>query len=267
MDINQSDVLKMDKNIENHYSTELKLFYLGPRKKLILILCTAILWIAAIIAYCIPNYNHWFLVSFNALRSNYLFAHLCYYYTYYMLYIVATPISLLYLAAFKVSKLKPYRTVLLLAVMTLAIGIPLVDLIKYYCAVPRPWMLYPDINSLYYPSGYSFPSGHAFQAFAGTLPIIICFLTNDKTFKRNLEKIIIAILLLVFAITLSFSRLLAGVHFPTDVLFGIGLAIILMVILASLLQYLLKTHKLRLENEKYYAIIFITLIIIDICFL
>ena len=184
-----------------------------------------------------------------------------------MFYTIATPISLLYLAAFKVNKLKPYRTVLLLTVMTLAIGIPVIDIIKYFFAVPRPWLLYPDINSIYYLNGHSFPSGHAFQVFAGTLPLIICFLTNDETFKRNWKKIFLAMLLLIFAITLSFSRLLAGVHFPTDVLFAIGLAIVLMVVLISLLQYLLKTRKLNLQNEKWYALIFITLIAIDICFL
>lgn len=255
----------MDKTMKNPPSTELKLFNFSSRSKLVFILCTAILWMTAIVAYITPNFNHWFLASFNTLRSNYLFANLCYYYTKYMLYTIATPISLLYLAAFKVNKLKPYRTVLLLAVMTLAIGIPLVDLIKYLCVVPRPWVLYPDINSIYYVGGYSFPSGHAFQAFAGTLPLIICFLTNDETFKRNLKKTILAILLLIFAITLSFSRLLAGVHFPTDVLFAVGLAIILMVVLIRLIQYLLKTRKLNLQNEKWYALTFIVLIAIDIC--
>jgi len=257
----------MDKKLENPPLQELKLFNFSSRNKLIFILLTAILWIAALIAYITPNFNHWFLANFNTLRSNYLFANICYYYTVYMLFIVATPISLLYLASFKVNKLKPFRVVLLLAVMTLAIGIPILDLIKYVGAVPRPWILYPDINSIYYVKGYSFPSGHAFQVFAGTLPLIICFLTNDEIFKRNLKKTILAILLLVFAITLSFSRLLAGVHFPTDVLFAIGLAMIMMVILISLLQYLLKTRKLNLRNEGWYALIFLILIAIDIIFL
>ena len=257
----------MDRSMKTIPSEDLKLFHFDQRNKLIFILCTAILWTLAIVAYLTPNFNHWFLANFNILRTNYLFANLCYYFTTLTLSFIATPISLLYLGSFKFNKLKPYRAVLLLAVMTLAIGIPIVDLIKYYGAVPRPWLLYPDINSIYYPGGHSFPSGHAFQAFAGTLPLIICFLTNDETFKRNLKKTVLAIILLVFAISLSFSRLIAGVHFPTDVLFGIGLAIIMMVILIGALQYLLKTGKLNLQNEKWYALIFLALITIDICFL
>ncbi len=257
----------MDRIMKNIPSEDLRLFHFDQRNKLIFILFTAILWMLAIVAYLIPNFNHWFLVNFNVLRTNYFFANLCYYFTTYTLSFIATPISLLYLASFKLDKLKPYRIVLMLSVMTLAIGIPIVDLIKYYAAVPRPWILYPDINSIYYPGGHSFPSGHAFQAFAGTLPLIICFLTNDETFKRNLKKTVLAIILLVFAIALSFSRLIAGVHFPTDVLFGIGLAVIMMVILIGALQYLLKTGELNLKNEKWYALIFIALITMDICFL
>jgi undecaprenyl-diphosphatase len=257
----------MKGNTKNSYSTISSLFDFGSEKKLILVLCTVVLWLVALIVYSIPNFNHWFVASFNTLRADPFFASLCYYYTKYMLYAIATPLSILYVAAFKVNILKPYRTVLLLAVMTLAIGIPIVDLLKYLYGVPRPWILYPDINSLYLGRGSSFPSGHAFQAFAGTLPLIICFLTNDKNFKRNWNKIILASILLFFAITLSFSRILAGMHFPSDVLFGIGLAIILMVILASIIQWLLKTQRLNLQNEKWYGLIFIILISIDIIFL
>lgn len=223
--------------------------------------------LAAWFAYQIPNFNHWLLVSFNTLCTDPGLASLCYYYTKYMLYAIGTPIALLYLASFKVNKLKPYRMVIFLAVMTLAIGIPLVDLLKYYYAVSRPWILYPDIIGLYPGRGSSFPSGHAFQAFAGTLPLIICFLTSDGNFKRSREKIILAITLLVFAITLSFSRILAGMHFLSDVLFAIGLAILLMVILAITLQWLLNKGNFNLQKEKWHALVFLILLSIDIIFL
>lgn len=257
----------MKNNSKDFSNSKIKPFELGNKKKLILILCTALLWMAALIAYLIPNFNHWLLVSFNTLRSDPILAPICYYYTRYMLYAIGTPLAILYLASFKINKLKPYRMVLLLAVMTMAIGIPIVDLLKYYSAVPRPWVLYPDIISLYRGRGTSFPSGHAFQAFAATLPIITCFLSNDGNLKRNWKKNVLVIILLAFAITLSFSRIFAGMHFISDVLFGIGLAIILMVILASMLEWLSDTGYLNLQNEKYYAIIFVVLIFIGIIFL
>lgn len=257
----------MKSNSENFPSTDIKLFDLRSRKKLFLILCAALLWLAALIAYQIPNFNHWLLVSFNTLRTDPLLASLCYYYTKYIFYAIGTPLAIIYLASFKVNKLKPYRMVIFLAVMTLAMGIPLIDLLKYYYAVPRPWVLYPDIISLYHVRGSSFPSGHAFQAFAATLPLIICFLTSDGNFKRSREKIILAIILLVFAITLSFSRILAGMHFVSDVLFAIGLAILLMVILAITLQWLLNKGNFNLQKEKLHALVFLILLSIDIIFL
>jgi len=249
-------------------NSELKLFDLGTKKKLFLILCTAILWAVTLISYSLPDFNYWLMASFNIHRTDPLFAGFWYFYTKYMLYVIGIPISLLYLASFKVNCLKSYRIVFLLSIMVTAIGAPLVDpFLKDLFAVPRPWLLYPDINSLYYVDGFSFPSGHAFQAFAGTLPLIICFLTNDETFKRTWKTVVLAIILLIFAINLAFSRLFTGVHFLSDILFGIGFAIILTVILASILQWLLDSGRLNLKNEKWYALVFIMLILLNLVFI
>ncbi len=76
-----------------------------------------------------------------------------------------------------------------------------------------------------------------------------------------------ALILLIYAQTLSFSRVISGVHYFSDILFGIGFAIILMVILASLLQWLLDKNYLNLENEKWYATIVITITLINYIFI
>lgn len=249
-------------------TSKLKLFEFGSLKKLILLSCAVFLWISALIAYFSPGFNYYIVAIFNSLRTDPLFASFWYYYTIYMLYVIEFPIIIIYLASFKLNKLKPYRLTLFLAIITLAIGNPIVDpLIKNFFAIPRPWATYPDINSLYYVRGFSFPSGHAFQSFAGTLPLIICFLTNDSTFKRNWKKITLASILFILAITLAFSRVLAGVHYISDVLFGIGFAVFLMVILACLIQWLLKNNYLNLKNEKWYALIFLTITVLNIILL
>ncbi len=251
-------------NMNTPNDSQLKLFALGNKKKLILLLCTLILWIGAFIAYFSYGFDYWFVASFNSLRADPLFADFWYFYTKYLLYLVGFPLLVIYLASFKIEKLKKYRLVLFLSIMTLAIGNIIVDpILKDIFARPRPLVEHLDLNSLYYVSGFSFPSGHAFQSFAGTLPLIICFLTNDKTFKRNTLKTVLAVILLIYATTLSFSRIFVGVHYLSDVLFGIGFAVILMVILASLLQWLLHSGKLNLQNEKWYALFFIALMVIN----
>jgi membrane-associated phospholipid phosphatase len=250
--------------VETTETSQLRLFDFKTKKKLILILCAAILWIGAFIAYFTPGFDYWLVASFNSLRANYMFADFWYYYTKYMLYVVGFPLLVIYIVSFKVDKLKPYRLVLLLSIMTSAIGNPLIDpILKNLIARPRPMITHLDINSLYYVSGFSFPSGHAFQAFASTLPLIICFLTNDERFKRNWKKIVLALILLIYAITLAFSRVIAGVHYLSDVLFGIGFAIILIAILTSLIQWLLDKDYLNLQNEKWYALVFITITVIN----
>jgi membrane-associated phospholipid phosphatase len=245
-------------------TSQLRLFDFGTKQKLILILCAAILWAGALIAYFTPGFDYCLVTSFNSLRANYVFADFWYYYTKYMLYVVGFPLLIVYIASFKIDKLKPYRLVLLLTIMTSAIGNPIIDpILKDLVARPRPMVAHLDLNSLYYVNGFSFPSGHAFQAFASTLPLIICFLTNDTRFKRNWKKIVLALILLIYAITLAFSRVIVGVHYFSDVLFGIGFAIILMVILAILLQWLLDKDYLNLQNEKWYALVFLTITVIN----
>lgn len=243
-------------------TSELKLFKFGTSKKLILICSALILWMCALIAYLIPGLDYSSVASFSSLRANYLFSNFLLFYTKNMIILVGLPLLILYIASFIINKLKPYRLVIFLAIMTLAIGNIIVDpILKDIIARPRPFVSYLDLNSLYFVNGYSFPSGHAFQAFAGTLPFIVCFLTNDDTFKRNWKKIALASILLIYAITLAFSRILAGVHYLSDVLFGIGFAILLMVILTSLLQMLLKNGEFNIQNEKWYALIFVILML------
>ncbi|MDI9434556.1 MAG: phosphatase PAP2 family protein [Euryarchaeota archaeon] len=249
-------------------TSEMKLFEFGSQKKLILILLAAILLVSALITYFIPGFNYHLVASFNALRTNASFAWFWYNFTSYMLYIVLFPIIVVYIMSFKVNKLKPYRLVLFLSILVTGIGTPIVDpVMKDLFAIPRPWVAYSDINSLYHVTGFSFPSGHSFESFAVTLPLMICFLSNDENFRRNWKKVVLSSLLLIFAITLSFSRVLVGVHYISDVFAGIGFAILLTVLLSILLQWFLDTNRLNLQNEKWYALLLIFILVINTFFI
>lgn len=248
--------------------SDVKLFTFEKKQKIWLLMLGTILVLLSIILYFNPHLEHSVLLYFSTLIKNPAYTFLWYLYTRYALYFVGIPLLFLYFISYKVSVLKPYRLVILLVIMTSAIGNPIVyPLLKDLINRPRPWVTYTDIPSYYHPSGLSFPSEHSFQIFIMTLPFISCFLTDDGYFKRNKKKILVAVLSIILATTLAFSRLITGVHYLSDILSGIGLAFIFFVSTASLLQWMLKKGIMNRANERYYGILFVTMLIVYMIFI
>lgn len=83
-------------------------------------------------------------------------------------------------------------------------------LVKNLVARPRPFYVIEDLRILIdTPSEFSFPSGHTASSFAAAF-----------VFLRNLPKKY-GIPAVVLAALIGLSRLYIGVHYPTDVLFGV----------------------------------------------
>lgn len=104
------------------------------------------------------------------------------------------------------------------------LGTMLNQILKITCRIPRPWVLDPNFTILEQAreaaAGYSFPSGHT-QTAVGTFG---CFaVTARKNWWRNL------CILLAFLVGLS--RMYIGVHTPSDVLVGAGMACLLVALL------------------------------------
>jgi membrane-associated phospholipid phosphatase len=79
----------------------------------------------------------------------------------------------------------------------------------------RPVLLDPVAHA----HGYSFPSGHAAGAASAYLPLAVLLLGNrHAVIRRGAVGLAVAVCLLV-----GLSRVLLGVHFPTDVLAGLAL--------------------------------------------
>lgn len=94
-------------------------------------------------------------------------------------------------------------------VVTAVIGAWLISqFLKTFVALPRPFLSFPDITPLFVYGGYnSFPSGHA-TLFAA-LGMIIFFRYRKA-----------GIFFLLCAFVIGISRIIVGIHFPLDVLFG-----------------------------------------------
>lgn len=88
------------------------------------------------------------------------------------------------------------------------------NLIKIVIQIPRPAFQLSDVFPLLEKTGYSFPSGHA--TFFMALGVSI-FLSHKKA----------GYLFMFFALLIGIARIIAGVHFPIDILGGFVLGAII----------------------------------------
>ena len=105
-------------------------------------------------------------------------------------------------------------------------------LLKNIVARTRPFDINTGIELLINPpADYSFPSGHTAAAFASATALLLC--------KNKL----LGIPALVIAALIAFSRLHLYVHFPSDVLVGIILGVILAFAAYAIVNKIWKSRK------------------------
>ena len=106
-------------------------------------------------------------------------------------------------------------------------------LIKNIVQRPRPYVTLEDLRIIIpRPSEYSFPSGHSSSSFAAAV-----------SFYRLLPKKL-GIPAIVLAGLIAFSRLYVGVQYPTDVLAGALMGIVL----SYFAQYLVETITAKIKK-------------------
>jgi undecaprenyl-diphosphatase len=96
-------------------------------------------------------------------------------------------------------------------------------ILKILLHTPRPFLDLANVSALFPESGFAFPSGHAafFSAFAVSI-----FFTHKKA----------GYVFMFFALLISLARIIAGVHFPIDILGGFVLGYLLALLFKRLLS-------------------------------
>ena len=168
---------------------------------------------------------------------------------YYLLYL---------LFAFKYEKLRDaYRIYLLVFLMFGFAGIG-GDILKEIFNRPRPFVEYAgEINALSNAATPAFPSGHATKSMALALPFLLLITAKDN-WNRGVK-----ILLAIIVFGVCYSRVLLGAHYVSDVLAGVGMALICFPLVTLLNnQILRKMTKERLNIAiKVWAVILLLLMI------
>ena len=123
------------------------------------------------------------------------------------------------------------------------------NLIKKIIDRDRPVESLEDITVLEQkPTSRSFPSWHAYNVVSQGL--LLAYLLNS---------IGIAIIVLIFAVVVSFSRIQLGVHYPSDVFFGFFIGfigfILAITIVAPILMRVIFFFELVIEGQIHYQII------------
>jgi len=129
------------------------------------------------------------------------------------------------------------------------LGVIMIAPIKKFFNRDRPFEALKDIRVLERkPTSRSFPSWHAYNV--ASQGFLLAFLLNS---------IGIAIIVLIFAVVVSFSRIQLGVHYPSDVIFGFFIGIIGLVmaitILAPVLMIVINFIEQVTEVPIFYQII------------
>ncbi|WP_460959626.1 phosphatase PAP2 family protein [Parasphingorhabdus pacifica] len=114
-----------------------------------------------------------------------------------------------------------------------------VELIKLTVARPRP----PALPMVAMEDGFGFPSGHAAHSAAVYL-MVACLLTQVLSVRWQRIGVVLVVMLLI-AVTMC-SRVVLGVHSPSDVLAGLLLGI-------GLTTALLSVYRLRLPARRMLA--------------
>lgn len=114
--------------------------------------------------------------------------------------------------------------------LSLVIGLLIGNLtIKPLVSRPRPFLTYPELTNLVEQGGYSFPSAHAMSSFAAATVFYLFFRKNGHTAY--------SVPVLILAALIALSRLYVCVHYPSDVLCGTLLGIVIAVISVWLIKH------------------------------
>ena len=193
---------------------------LEGRMWLFLMVAAAVLGSAAVFLWAQADIDRWILAGHGPARENELLASGFKSVSGYgMSFIVLVVLAYLVLALRR-DQLRWGHLVYLLTIMSYGIGGITGDVLKEVFDRPRPFVTYADqIRPLSHPASPSLPSGHATKSMALALPFVI-FMSNRLWWSQLMKGVALSA-----ALAVGYARIFMGVHYVSDVLASIAVAI------------------------------------------
>ncbi|MFN2303620.1 MAG: phosphatase PAP2 family protein [Anaerolineales bacterium] len=196
-----------------------------PDAKRIWIICVvvgALFWLIALGLWWQEGIDEAVLFYFDAPRVAYTpFIALSQWASSYGMAAITSLFVIYRLASFKLKALDAPLTIYFYTICSYGLSGILGDLLKFLFARPRPITTYGNQILVYSQSATpAIPSGHATKSVALILPFLLLV-----SGSKNIHKII-KIVIVVIASGVCFSRIALGAHYVSDVLAGIGMALI-----------------------------------------
>ncbi len=202
-------------------SQRIQSLVLSRRSIIIIVIVAIVLWGIAFFLWGQVVLDKWLLISQNGLRTNALVVGMAQAASRYGMAVVVLVYLLYLLVAFKNEKLRDAYRIYLLVILMFGIAGIGGDVLKEILNRPRPFIEYAgEINALSTAASPSIPSGHATKSMALALPFLLLVATKDNWHRA------VKILLAVVVLGVCWSRVLLGAHFVSDVLAGVGMALI-----------------------------------------
>ena len=225
-------------------TTSAKLLVLNRGIILTIVVVAIVLWGTAISLWLQVDLDKWFLISLNGLRTNDIVTSLAQATSRYgMPFIVLVYLAYL-LFAFKYENLRDAYPVFAMVLLMFGLAGIGGDFLKEIIDRPRPFVEYAgEINALSTAKTPALPSGHATKSVALALPFLLLVAARDNWHKG------VKILLAVIAFSVCCSRVLLGAHYVSDILAGMGTALICFPLVTMLINKILGNMKMKtLDN-------------------
>jgi membrane-associated phospholipid phosphatase len=233
--------LTESREISNGNLSAVQPIAMSRRNALIIIAAALILWGIGFLLWMQVGIDKAVLFHHNVLQADDILISVTQTVTHYGMPLITFLYLIHLLRAFKLGHWQDDYRIYLLILLSFGIAGVGGDLLKEVFDRARPFVDYAgEIKGLSHLGSPSFPSGHATKSVALVLPFLF-FIKAKSGWHKGLK-----ILLAVVALGVCYSRVLLGKHYLSDVVAGIGMALLGLPFAVMLSNRILN----RLTNEK-----------------